>query len=47
MDFLNFLETDMSTKILTSLDDPADIARISSVSRAWRQFGEHKQLYEL
>lgn len=40
MDFLNWLEMDMSMKILTSLEDPADLARISSISRAWRQFGE-------
>ncbi|KAF3441273.1 hypothetical protein FNV43_RR15186 [Rhamnella rubrinervis] len=38
MDFLNFLETDMSMKILTSLEDAADLARISSVSHTWRQF---------
>lgn len=40
MDFVDFLETDVSRKILTSLEDPADLARVSSVSRTWRWFGE-------
>lgn len=40
MDFLNYLETNMSWKILTCLEDPPDLARISSVSPAWRKFGE-------
>ncbi|OVA14162.1 hypothetical protein BVC80_1787g265 [Macleaya cordata] len=40
IDFLQFLNTDLSSYILSYLDDPADIVRISSVSRSWRQFGE-------
>ncbi|XP_021748466.1 F-box protein At4g00755-like [Chenopodium quinoa] len=37
-DFLESLDPDVSSKILMSLDDPADIVRASSVSRAWRDF---------
>lgn len=40
-DFLEFLDQDVSTMILMGLDDPADIVRASSVSRLWRDFGEH------
>ncbi|GAB4844430.1 hypothetical protein Ancab_037794 [Ancistrocladus abbreviatus] len=36
MDLIDFLDHDMSVKILMCLDDPADIVRASSVSRAWR-----------
>lgn len=43
MDFLNWLEPDMSIQVLTCLDDPTDLVRISSVSRSWRHFGELKQ----
>lgn len=39
-DFLDSLDPDVSSKILMSLDDPADIVRASSVSRSWRDFGE-------
>ncbi|ONI22877.1 hypothetical protein PRUPE_2G156300 [Prunus persica] len=38
MDFLNWLEPDMSIQVLTCLDDPTDLVRISSVSRSWRHF---------
>lgn len=48
VDFVNSIETDMSIKIFMCLDDPADMVRISSVSRSWRQFvivhGLSKQL---
>lgn len=37
-DFLDSLDPDVSSKILMSLDDPADIVRASSVSRTWRDF---------
>ncbi|KAL9234435.1 hypothetical protein vseg_009307 [Gypsophila vaccaria] len=37
-DFLNSLHPDVACKILTCLDDPGDIVRASSVSRAWRDF---------
>ncbi|KAK9749325.1 hypothetical protein RND81_02G118000 [Saponaria officinalis] len=37
-DFLNSLHPDVAGKILTCLDDPGDIVRASSVSRAWREF---------
>ncbi|KAL2892297.1 hypothetical protein RDABS01_008206 [Bienertia sinuspersici] len=37
-DILDSLDPDVSSKILMSLDDPADIVRASSVSRAWRDF---------
>uniref|UniRef100_A0A803M3E6 F-box domain-containing protein n=1 Tax=Chenopodium quinoa TaxID=63459 RepID=A0A803M3E6_CHEQI len=37
-DFLESLDPDVSSKILMSLDDPADIVRACSVSRAWRDF---------
>ena len=40
-DFLEFLDRDVSTLILMGLDDLADIVRASSVSRLWRDFGEH------
>ncbi|KAJ7951073.1 F-box protein [Quillaja saponaria] len=35
MDFFNWLDPDMSIKILMCLDDPADFVRVSSVSRSW------------
>lgn len=38
MDFLDQLVPDISLKILMSLDDPSDLVRVSSVSRAWRHF---------
>ncbi|KAH7522708.1 hypothetical protein FEM48_Zijuj07G0167200 [Ziziphus jujuba var. spinosa] len=46
IDFLNWLEIDMSMKILTSLEDPADLARISCVSRTWRQFVVENALWK-
>lgn len=38
MDFLEFVGDDASAKVLSSLDDPADLARACSVSRSWYQF---------
>uniref|UniRef100_A0A6N2L8T3 F-box domain-containing protein n=1 Tax=Salix viminalis TaxID=40686 RepID=A0A6N2L8T3_SALVM len=38
MDFLNWLDHDTSMKILGCLQDPADLVRVSSVSRSWRHF---------
>ncbi|KAB2597633.1 F-box protein [Pyrus ussuriensis x Pyrus communis] len=38
MDFLNWLEPDMSFKVLTCFDDQSDLVRVSSVSRSWRHF---------
>lgn len=40
MDFLNWLVPDMSLKVLTCLDDPSDLVRVTSVSRSWRHSGE-------
>uniref|UniRef100_A0A1D1YTQ8 F-box protein At4g00755 n=1 Tax=Anthurium amnicola TaxID=1678845 RepID=A0A1D1YTQ8_9ARAE len=37
-DFLEWLGPDTSSTVLMCLDDPADIVRVSSTSRAWRQF---------
>ncbi|XP_010540272.1 PREDICTED: F-box protein At4g00755 [Tarenaya hassleriana] len=37
MDFLNCLETDMSIKILSCLDDPSDLVRVTAVSRSWQE----------
>lgn len=42
MDFLYWLEPDMSIKVLTYLDDPSDLGRICSVSRTWRRIGKLK-----
>lgn len=39
-DFMNWVEYDMSMKILMCLEDPSDLVRASSVSRFWRHFGE-------
>ena len=38
-DFLVNLGLDVSTIVLTQLDDPSDIVRVSSVSSSWRHFG--------
>ncbi|KAM4094561.1 hypothetical protein ACB094_06G204500 [Castanea mollissima] len=38
MDFMNRLDLDMSVKVLMHLKDPSDLARVSSVSRSWRDF---------
>lgn len=37
-DFLQWLELDMSMKIVMCLEDPSDLVRVSAVSRSWRQF---------
>lgn len=37
-DFLEWLGPDASTTVLTFLDDPADLVRVSAVSRSWRRF---------
>ncbi|KAL5727686.1 hypothetical protein ACHQM5_000854 [Ranunculus cassubicifolius] len=37
-DFLQLLGPDVSSNILSCLDDPADLIRASSVSRSWQQF---------
>ncbi|XP_074282085.1 F-box protein At4g00755-like [Silene latifolia] len=37
-DFVERLEKDMSIKILACLEDPCDLARVSSVSKSWRRF---------
>ncbi|KAF5464181.1 hypothetical protein F2P56_014275 [Juglans regia] len=37
-DFLNLLDFDISLKILTYLEDPSDLVRVSSVSQSWRNF---------
>lgn len=37
MDFLYWLEPDMSIKVLTYLDDLSDLCRICCVSRTWRR----------
>ncbi|KAI3985419.1 hypothetical protein MKX01_033733 [Papaver californicum] len=38
IDFLVVLNSDLSFKILSNLNNPADVVRVSSVSRSWRQF---------
>jgi len=38
MDFLDCLGPDTSATVFTLLDDPADLARASAVSRSWRRF---------
>ncbi|KAI3944162.1 hypothetical protein MKW92_015014 [Papaver armeniacum] len=38
INFVQLLNQDLSTNILSYLDDPADVVRVGSVSRAWRQF---------
>lgn len=42
MDFLYWLEPDMSIKVLTCLDDPSDLVRIGAVSHTWRHIGKLK-----
>ncbi|KAL9228948.1 hypothetical protein vseg_004473 [Gypsophila vaccaria] len=37
-DLLNSLHPDVASKVLNCLDDPGDLVRASSVSRAWRNF---------
>lgn len=38
IDFLQWLDVDMSLNILMCLDDPSDLIRASSVSRFWQNF---------
>ncbi|KAF9687778.1 hypothetical protein SADUNF_Sadunf02G0128400 [Salix dunnii] len=38
MDFMNWPDQHPSLKILGSLEDPADLVRVSSVCRSWRHF---------
>lgn len=42
IDFLKYLESDTGVSILSLIEDPADLIRISAVSRFWRQFGKLK-----
>ena len=44
MDFMNWLDLDMSVKLLMHLKDPSDLARVSSVSRSLRDFGKLKHV---
>ncbi|KAM7277106.1 hypothetical protein ACFE04_018972 [Oxalis oulophora] len=37
-DFLNWIDHDVSLKILMCLDDPSDLVRVGAVSRSWRNF---------
>nr|XP_018681596.1 PREDICTED: F-box protein At4g00755-like isoform X2 [Musa acuminata subsp. malaccensis] len=39
-DFLKWLGTDASTSVITLLDDPADLVRLSAVSWSLRRFGK-------
>ena len=38
-DFIQWLGPKISIKILTHLDDPSDVVRVSAVSRLWNQLG--------
>ncbi|KAI3878804.1 hypothetical protein MKW92_042253 [Papaver armeniacum] len=38
IDFVQLLNSDLSTIIMLKLDDPADFVRVASVSRTWHQF---------
>ncbi|GLU00604.1 hypothetical protein SLE2022_179570 [Rubroshorea leprosula] len=38
LDFLNYLDENLSLKIMTCLDDPSDIVRAASVSHNWLHF---------
>lgn len=38
IDFVVLLNSDLSFKIISNLNNPADVVRASSVSRFWRQF---------
>jgi hypothetical protein len=44
MDLFDKLGPDLSSEILTYLEDPSDLVRASFVSRSWRHCGELKQL---
>ena len=39
-DFIQWLGLDMSIKVLTHLDDPCDLVRVSIVSSSWHRFGK-------
>lgn len=39
-DFISYLDSDTSLKILECLDDPADLVRVTCVSRSLRQSGK-------
>lgn len=39
IDFVQWLDTDVSLNILMCLKDPADVVRAGSVSRLWHEFG--------
>jgi hypothetical protein len=45
MDFIQWLGPDMSIKVLSYLDDPCDLVRVSFVSRSWNRFGKPFDLY--
>ncbi|KAI3925778.1 hypothetical protein MKX01_003337 [Papaver californicum] len=38
IDFLLLLNSDLSFKIISNLNYPADVVRVTSVSRSWRQY---------
>ncbi|XP_026409262.1 F-box protein At4g00755-like [Papaver somniferum] len=38
IDFIELLNGDLSSKIISILDDPADVVCVASVSRTWREF---------
>ncbi|MCH81655.1 F-box protein [Trifolium medium] len=38
LDVIQWLGSDMSIKVLSYLDDPCDLLRVSFVSRSWNQF---------
>ncbi|MED6182807.1 hypothetical protein PIB30_032137 [Stylosanthes scabra] len=38
LDFMQWLGPDISMKILTHLDDPCDLIRVSTLSRSWHKF---------
>lgn len=44
IDFLEWLEPDMAFKILSCLDDSADLVRASAVSRYWQNIGVYHTL---
>jgi len=47
MDFIQWLGPDLSTKVLTYLDDPSDLVRVCAVSRSWYRFGDTFDFYYL
>ncbi|GLT44930.1 hypothetical protein SLA2020_188030 [Shorea laevis] len=38
LDFVSYLDNEMSVKIFTCLNDPSDIAPVRCVSHSWRDF---------